>query len=745
MGKSDPTAGVISPEDTLQREIDLEELEKFNLIEKEREASEEAFEELDLSALIADDPTGSEEVAGEPAVEEEDRLLRKEEARVSAQPRIRLRTTSGSYTCSKGSLDLDFRIDIDGKRPLGCVSGDFFTTTGYTKRYFGSFAVHGVRVQVVRNYYLITGIGTFTWKAGAPKVQVIVPRRTILQTHGAAQLRFLTMNNKPGARYICYFNTPYFRVVQLEQDHERGVPPFRSYDTGQLPSGGPRRRLSVTKSYREAGIDMQESGEWNSIDSSAAGANASWSNSELHQAMTRQFSMWREHPQWKVWLLAANKHDYGPGLYGIMFDQHGKQRQGCAAFHLGIGGNTPVKQRLQLYCYVHELGHCFNLFHSFHKSYMDPPMPNRPNSLSWMNYPRYYRDGNVSGETAFWQRFPFVFDTLEVRHLRHGFWLNVLMGGHPFGKGASLVNPADFSESLEDNSGLRLDLNPVRKTSVLGEPVHIELKLSLTDLRGRDILTPFHPYGSMTRIAIRKPSGDVAVYEPLMEMCYAGETKHLSESNRTIYDSAYIGFGKEGFYFDQVGTYELRGVYHAPDGSEVVSGPTFLRVRPPMDIAEEEIADVYFGTDQGNLFWLEGSGAPDLSKGMDALKEVTEKHAEHRLAHYARKTIGMNLIRGFKVYDPETRSLSFTQPNIEEGLAQLDPVLAATEKQQVYDNIEMRKMTERLAQAEIRAGEAKSARGRADRLIKAYTKMKLSAHTLSYIKDQIDTDRKSVV
>jgi len=93
-------------------------------------------------------------------------------------------------------------------------------------------------------------------------------------------------------------------------------------------------------------------------------ANKTWSDSELHASMVRHFSLYRNEPQWRVWQVVCQRHDLGPGLYGIMFDQLGLQRQGCAVFHGGIGGTTADQLRLQLYTYVHELGHCFNLLHS---------------------------------------------------------------------------------------------------------------------------------------------------------------------------------------------------------------------------------------------------------------------------------------------------------------------------------------------------------------------------------------------
>ena len=74
-----------------------------------------------------------------------------------------------------------------------------------------------------------------------------------------------------------------------------------------------------------------------------------------------------------------------------MFDQSGRQRQGCAAFHSVIGGTSNEAQRAMLRTYVHELGHCFNLYHSHHKEFMNPPQPNRLDALSWMHYPQEYR------------------------------------------------------------------------------------------------------------------------------------------------------------------------------------------------------------------------------------------------------------------------------------------------------------------------------------------------------------------
>ena len=44
-----------------------------------------------------------------------------------------------------------------------------------------------------------------------------------------------------------------------------------------------------------------------------------------------------------------------------MYDQQGKQRQGCAVFDDVVGGSDSKSLRGHLRTCVHELGHCFNL------------------------------------------------------------------------------------------------------------------------------------------------------------------------------------------------------------------------------------------------------------------------------------------------------------------------------------------------------------------------------------------------
>jgi len=445
------------------------------------------------------------------------------------------KAVSGCYAGALGAFQVELRVDVDRSRPMKRVSGDFYQTIGKTTSYFGSFVVDSPAVTVSSAKVVVKGLGRFTFSAGAPVVQVTIPRVNILQPQAAATLQFFTITNSPGAAYHCPFSSLHFRTVRIETDRVSDLvgAPFASYNTGALPSGGSARNLGVAGAFGEAGIGMVPTAGNNVIDISAAGVGATWSNAELHASMQTHFTLWSDIQQWCVWQLAAQKHDYGDGLYGIMFDQQGRQRQGCAVFHQGIGGASAEQQRLQLYTYVHELGHCFNLLHSWQKSLASPPKPDRPDALSWMNYPWSYPKGGPAG---FWSSFDFRFDDEELIHLRHGFRNDVIMGGNNFIVGSSLGREV-LADPISDESGLVLGVSTHQRSFALGEPVVLELKLKATTTRGRRAHTWLHPDFGMVRVVISKPGGQVVAYEPMIDHL-VGEKQTMLGVDDEVRDSA---------------------------------------------------------------------------------------------------------------------------------------------------------------------------------------------------------------
>ncbi|MFD3579160.1 hypothetical protein [Streptomyces sp. NPDC058644] len=653
----------------------------------------------------------------------------------------------GSYR-SVGTRVLELRVDVDGPRTLRKVSGDFFTSGGGTTSYAGSFVVHAPAVTWSPTQVVITGQGRFTGTTSFPIVRVSIARRRVGQQQAAATVQFMRTSGQVGASFSCQFRSPYFRTVQWEQDSVAGKVPFVSYDTGSLsrPPGSPAGKLTVPRAYAEAGIDVLVSSAANILGDSPAG----WNNAELHAAMQTNFSLWRNIPQWRVWLLVASRYEGNAGVRGIMFDAADAfQRQGCAVFHDIIQGTDPETVRAQLRTYVHELGHAFNLLHSWQKGLATPPAPLGPNNgfgdLSWMNYPQNYNPGGgaPTGTDAYWRAFPFRFTANEITHLRHGFYRDVIMGANAFGRGAADIDPDLFDQPVADESGLRLDLRG-KKHFAFGEPVVVELKLDTTDLRGRETHEFLHPDYDLVNIAIRQPSGRTLVYRPLLRRCVeADATVRLTVDGAPLYASAYVGYGQDGHYFEQPGTYLLRAAYIASDGSRIVSPVLRTTVRSPYNETDENVGELMLGEEQGTLLALRGSDSPSLRSGNDALQEVVRHYEKHPLALYARMVEGLNAERDFKYLTPDKSALLVRPAAPEQAVGLLSPVVEASLHGNGVDNITLNMVMRRLARAHAKEGNTEQANGVLDNLVQ-YAESKFRPHVVDTVRRQVDETRRSV-
>jgi hypothetical protein len=625
---------------------------------------------------------------------------------------------SGLYEGQDGDSRLALRVDVDGTRPTGRVSGDLFAVAGATTSYVGSFVVNAPAVHAEGDEARIQGRGVFTFDTAVRDVSV-----TITNGSGTAALA--------GRTYQVSFASPYFRRVLLEQDSVTGTVPFVSYHTGSLPgpSGSPARELTVGEAYAEAGIELTVA-EPGVIPVDGSGADLAWSDAELHHAMTQQFSMFGDAPAWRLWLLVASKHV--GGYRGIMFDYNdAHQRQGAAVFYDAIQGTSPQAQRAQLRTYVHELGHAFNLLHSWQKNLANPPQPLGPEGgfgdLSWMNYVQNFRP---NGEQGYWAAFPFQFTDSELAHLRHGFFRDVAMGANAFGTGAAEIEP--FEQPVEDHSGLRLELR-AKESFELGEPVVVELKLSCA---GEPRVTHghLHPDTEFTQVSITQPGGRTVLYRPMIRHCVdTSPDIRLDEGNPAMYRSAYIGHGRDGHYFQQPGEYQVRAQYIAADGSRIVSPACLVRVRFPVSRDDHLVAELMLGEEQGKLFSLLGSDSPALRSGNLALDEVIDRYGDHRLATYARMVKGLNAEREFKALTTGKR-LRIRPPDPKQGIEHLTRVA----QEATIDNITLNMVLRRLARAQARQGDLQRANAVMDKMVALFEAKGVNQIVMGQIRRQAE-------
>jgi hypothetical protein len=689
-------------------------------------------------------PEGKLTKAGEPTltappediVYPEDRtavLQPPEGVAAAVQPLQIRRLVSGSYSGTAGGFRLDLRVDIDRTGALNTASFDFFSI-GAVTNYFGSYRLSSPLISYTSTKAVINSGFVGTKAVWANRVRIEIKRNLIFSPAAPAVVTFFR-NNVQGAIYSCSFAGPYFRSVLLETDYETGTSLFGDYDTASLPCPPPSRVLNTVKAYGEAGVNMVLTGKNNSVTNNEAGPDARWTETEMHASMIKHFSKFSNLPQWAVWLFAA-KRATSSTLLGIMFDYLPNikpHRQGCAVFQDTIKNYHPTTadyNRHLLYTYVHELGHAFNLLHSWDKS--------RPDSLSWMNYDWLYDQRNGFG--SYWNNFSFIFDSGELLHLRHGFRNNVIMGGSDWAVGAGLehgeVIDIFTQDMIQNNTGLQLEIEPVKKSFIMGEPVVVEVKLRCMDMNGRVVNANIHPRYDQVRVGIMKPNGKIVAYEPVAHNCVLPKEVQLTKEDNTAYASAYIGYGKEGFYFDQPGFYRIKAAYRTFEGSIIQSEEISIRVKSPVTATEDEIADKYFTTDAGMLFYLLGSDAETLKEGMEDFKLVSEKYKNNPLSIYAEMVIGVNEAMKFKVVDPEINKVVVRKRNLTAAKSKLGKVISASKGNEGVDNITLNWLYRHLAKGYLLEGDEKTAKSTLKEMEDTFKAKKLKPAVMQTISKQ---------
>jgi len=321
----------------------------------------------------------------------------------------------------------------------------------------------------------------------------------------------------------------------------------------------------------------------------------------------------------------------------------------------------------------------------------------------------------------------------------------VIMGANAFKKGAAEVDPDLFDDPVSDTSGLALELRS-KGAFDYGEPVVVELKLATTDLRGSETHSFLHPKDDFVTIAIRQPSGRVVVYRPLTPRC-ADErrTVILDGQKPAVYDSAFIGYGRDGLYFETPGEYALRAQYVASDGSRLVSPVLRLRVRSPLSRADESVGELLMGPEQGQLMYLLGSDADSLQAGNDALDELIEAHSEHPLTVYAQMLKGVNAGRDFKHLTSDKQFL-VRSAKPEESIELLTKVADASRPAPAegVDDITLNLVMRRLARAQARAGDGEQAEAVLDDMVGVFESRNLKPHVLAGIREQAQRTKAAI-
>lgn len=453
------------------------------------------------------------------------------------------------------------------------------------------------------------------------------------------------------------FQSTSFHEVNFEFDFAAGVSPVTSMNTGahpNRPSSLPSETLTVQAVFERAGFRVSTS-SGNSVPLAGAGPGALWSNNEMHDAMQTYWSHFATRAQWALWTFYAARHEIGSNLGGIMFDDIGpQQRQGTSLFLNSFIANAPAgdpnpaawARRMIFWTAVHEMGHAFNLAHSWQKSLVfgghGPwvPLANEPEARSFMNYPY-----NVSGgQTAFFSDFAFRFSDPELLFMRHAPERFVQQGD------ALWFDHHGFEEAnISPEPALKLELrvNRDKPDFEYMEPAVFELKL--TNISSEPQIIPeniLNMQDSMTVIVKRRgePARQVL---PYARFCYQRKNKVLAPGEK-VYESLFAAVSREGWQIAEPGYYEIQVSLQIGE-EDVVSNPLTIRVAPPRNYEEEFVAQDFFSDDVGRILAFDGTRY--LSSGNDVLREVADRFSDRKVAIHANVPLGKALAQEYKLLD----------------------------------------------------------------------------------------------
>jgi len=546
----------------------------------------------------------------------------------------------------------ELRVDVDGLFPTMTVSG---TVSGlFTGRLTW---IARVTRQPDGSY-----AGPITYRDGItalrPQANVSVFLHGLPIGPPSLHLAEARFSGGPAPDVVVWyrFAQANFRDVAFEYDTVSDATSVTTYNPTSHPNhppSVPNTTLSLESAYARLGIRVTKTGGDSVVPIAEAGANTTWSDQEMHDAMEAHWSRWMDAPQWAVWVLFARMHDMGPSLGGIMFDDIGPaQRQGCAIFSgsfisqapAGEANPGPWVQRMRFWTAAHEIGHTFNLAHSWQESLGTPwiPLQDEPDALSYMNYPFRYPLG---GTDAFFSQFEFTFSPNELLFLRHAPERFVEQGAELWFVNHGFEDDA-FEQVRKNSSGpleLAARVHRAPRYEFL-EPVVMELRLKNTSSTACTIDANALA-GNGVAIVVQKEGAPPRRWLPFKGICAAPQPKVL-QPGEAIYAPVFLSASTSGWLVSDPGTYRIYAAAQA-GGSMALSRPLQITVDRPASSEAEQLAGDVFTRQVAHTLAFGGSRV--LTGANDTLREVIERLPSSRLATHARAALGAPMAEAGKV------------------------------------------------------------------------------------------------
>jgi hypothetical protein len=639
------------------------------------------------------------------------------------------RAVSGTYRnaepAGSGRI-IELRVDVDGRRPQQRLSGDIFfhfTLWGFDLTlYVESFVVESPVVGGTSAEMTISGAATIYGQPSRTdeSIEVHIPRVSIFSSPAPACVNWKVAGTTT-AIYACPKISEYFRTATVEVDRFQGTvfPPELNPSITPSPPGLPSS-VSVREVFERSGLDLTvvHDDVLNDPDSPDPGDN--WSEVELHDLMEARFDSFANTLQWRMYGVIVPRFgdpDYAPKYYGTMFDWGGWQvgdtflRQGCAIAEQATRGRevgtlydtSPKKDRLLLQTFIHEVGHTWNLPHTWERTIAKDTA-----SRSFMNYPWKYTGGG-GGETAFWTNFAWTFDDVELRWMRHADRADVIFGGRDW-IGNNLTR---FLDPAASGSGVPVQVVLDGPTLVdASEPVVVSVSVVNGGLLPIAVPRDLSPEAGGVHVYLERPDGQIVEHRAPTYRLVAPEDVVVLAPGESHTTAIQLSFAATGPEFVNPGQYRVRALL-TPEGDAMLpSNELRIRVAHPMSRAVDELTELVTRPEVAKFIYLGGSARrPGLA---DDLTEVAERYEETSPATVAhlRAALGENAARATKYVGVRkgARVVSVRPPDPAAAVRHLDIATTLGVEQRTIPPVEVDRLSAALAEARAAEGPRRPSR-----------------------------------
>jgi len=430
----------------------------------------------------------------------------------------------------------------------------------------------------------------------------------------------MTINNSKKIEMILSRSSPYYRDINILYGKTNKNKNNYSYNIHNQPYKSIElvdKTINIKKILKKTGLNVSILDNKSIVTPFNLTKMGVLSRREIHDILQIYWSQIENKNKKTILILEASSFSDSKAVLAMNFKfSNDSKFSGIVVFNDSIMltcppdgmGQKKFKKWMLLFSICHNIGHTFNLDHSWERSASPALMKIKDDqkSLSFMNNPHFYDNGMKE----FIKKFKFNYDNNELVQIRHASFDNNQL--------ASIL-PAKRRNSNPFTIEVRIN-RPTNNIYYM-EPVIIECKIKnkSNNIQQKELTKEIIASNLIVGISNNK-STNIKYIQPYYDM-QNSSGRHLIESEKSIYTSLFVSADPGGWLIDEPGTYTV-SAYFINSKQIIVSNILTLTVMAPKLKKLENLAQDYFCDEVARIYAFNGSTI--LENGNQVLRRTLQ-------------------------------------------------------------------------------------------------------------------------